>query len=296
MPRYFLLLLVVAVSSAWDVDPRCLNRRGLEYFDEDEMFEEPEFEDDENFEEEEIRHLTDSELSSGLRFNMKIHWQEGYCWQDEWEERNWCMQCDGHVCGEGDKLEVQVCEKVTQQEFSWVPTDVGGRLKVADKNLCFQHINRTMYRLEVCSSSEKQVLVGFSASTPFELYPHKLVGKRCFSSQHHPKASEEVMIYRCSAARAAHANFWEVYWPSLGGNSSDSAGSSEGNSTSTYLVTPVRSCSSSNPCGECEGDCDTDSHCEGNLVCFQKDEDVPVPGCRGTDNSRTDYCVDPQNL
>jgi hypothetical protein len=127
------------------------------------------------------------------------------------------MQCDGHVCGEGDKLEVQVCENVTQQEFSWVPTDVGGRLKVADKNLCFQHINRTMYRLEVCSSSEKQVLVGFSASAPFELYPHKLVGKRCFSSQHHPKASEEVMIYRCSAARAAHANFWEVYWPSMGG-------------------------------------------------------------------------------
>ncbi|KAI2492543.1 Ricin-type beta-trefoil lectin domain [Fragilaria crotonensis] len=297
MLRYFLLSLVVAASSAWDVDDRCLRRRELESWDEDEPFDEPEFEVDENFEEEEIRHLTDRELASTLRFNMKIHWQEGYCWQEEWKERKWCMECDGDTCGEGDKLELQVCENVARQEFNWVPTSGGGRLKVSNKNLCFERVGTNEYRLKICSSSSKQVLVGFNANKPFELYPRGLEGEKCLSNnRHHPKASEEIFTDRCSNARAAHTNRWEVYWPSSGGSSSGSGGSSGGSSSSKSLVTPVRSCSSSNPCGECEGDCDTDSHCKGNLVCFQKGANTPVPGCRGTDNSKTDFCVDPQNL
>lgn len=45
--------------------------------------------------------------------------------------------------------------------------------------------------------------------------------------------------------------------------------------------------------GICCGDCDVDSDCEGDLICFQRDEYEAVPGCRGgsSDGSRTDYCV-----
>ena len=45
--------------------------------------------------------------------------------------------------------------------------------------------------------------------------------------------------------------------------------------------------------GLCQGDYDNDSDCEGNLVCFQRDEFGEVPGCIGGDydGSRTDYCV-----
>lgn len=47
------------------------------------------------------------------------------------------------------------------------------------------------------------------------------------------------------------------------------------------------------PLGRCEGDCDVDDHCSPGLVCFQRNENEPVPGCAwgNADNSRTDYCV-----
>ena len=45
--------------------------------------------------------------------------------------------------------------------------------------------------------------------------------------------------------------------------------------------------------GRCEGDCDTDEDCEGDLVCFQRSDCMYVPGCDGgfDDYSRSDYCV-----
>ncbi|HEY9708970.1 MAG TPA: hypothetical protein V6D48_12285 [Oculatellaceae cyanobacterium] len=47
--------------------------------------------------------------------------------------------------------------------------------------------------------------------------------------------------------------------------------------------------------GLCEGDCDDDSDCQGNLVCYQRFTGrQPVPGCTGgeLDNSKNDYCVE----
>eukprot|EP00980_Cylindrotheca_fusiformis_P005679 scaffold1184_cov132-Cylindrotheca_fusiformis.AAC.100 len=50
------------------------------------------------------------------------------------------------------------------------------------------------------------------------------------------------------------------------------------------------------PLGLCEGDCDNDSQCQAGLICFQRTGPIPVPGCRGSDSSLTDYCVDPDNI
>ena len=50
------------------------------------------------------------------------------------------------------------------------------------------------------------------------------------------------------------------------------------------LVLPVIKCTKQEPCGECQGDCDVDADCEGDLVCFQKygkaknEEEATVPG------------------
>ena len=44
----------------------------------------------------------------------------------------------------------------------------------------------------------------------------------------------------------------------------------------------------------CGGECDTDTDCEGDLVCFQRNRGDPVPGCSGNDfTSRGDYCIEP---
>lgn len=50
------------------------------------------------------------------------------------------------------------------------------------------------------------------------------------------------------------------------------------------------------PLGLCEGDCDRDADCKGNLVCYQRGANESVPGCSGgkADSSRGDYCVAPR--
>ena len=46
---------------------------------------------------------------------------------------------------------------------------------------------------------------------------------------------------------------------------------------------------------ECEGDCDSDSDCAGDLLCFQRSDSTKVPGCKSggdDDVSGYDYCYD----
>lgn len=48
------------------------------------------------------------------------------------------------------------------------------------------------------------------------------------------------------------------------------------------------------PLFRCQGDCDDDDDCQGNLVCDQREEDDDeVYGCTGTPESDKDYCIDP---
>lgn len=46
------------------------------------------------------------------------------------------------------------------------------------------------------------------------------------------------------------------------------------------------------PLGRCEGDCDNNGDCEGDLICFQRNENDEVPGCRGDADAAMDYCTD----
>lgn len=45
--------------------------------------------------------------------------------------------------------------------------------------------------------------------------------------------------------------------------------------------------------GFCEGDCDEDTDCQGNLICQQRDDLEPIVGCIGEGRSTTDYCRPP---
>jgi len=59
----------------------------------------------------------------------------------------------------------------------------------------------------------------------------------------------------------------------------------------------ARECSIAVKCGECEGDCDVDSHCMGGLKCFSRDDGSvnAVPGCVGLGTPGMDYCYDPDS-
>ena len=48
------------------------------------------------------------------------------------------------------------------------------------------------------------------------------------------------------------------------------------------------------PLLECEGDCDSDSHCADGLTCFQRGNGEIIPGCHGGDMpADSDVCYDP---
>eukprot|EP01084_Bolivina_argentea_P253259 425347_1 len=52
-----------------------------------------------------------------------------------------------------------------------------------------------------------------------------------------------------------------------------------------------------NNLAECEGDCDSDSNCIGDLKCFHRynDDDGGAPRCGGQPTGKWDYCYDPYN-
>eukprot|EP00581_Thalassiosira_minuscula_P031283 CAMPEP_0183763434 /NCGR_PEP_ID=MMETSP0739-20130205/9697_1 /TAXON_ID=385413 /ORGANISM="Thalassiosira miniscula, Strain CCMP1093" /LENGTH=513 /DNA_ID=CAMNT_0026001853 /DNA_START=121 /DNA_END=1662 /DNA_ORIENTATION=+ len=48
------------------------------------------------------------------------------------------------------------------------------------------------------------------------------------------------------------------------------------------------------PLGQCQGDCDSDKDCKGDLVCFDRDgatANAPVPHCSGYDDTGDDFCT-----
>ena len=58
------------------------------------------------------------------------------------------------------------------------------------------------------------------------------------------------------------------------------------------LKVPVRECSSRNPCGRCEGHCQSSDECQSGLVCYDKGgREKPVRGCTGFDRSLTKWCT-----
>ena len=53
------------------------------------------------------------------------------------------------------------------------------------------------------------------------------------------------------------------------------------NNAAKTLTLRNRECSAADPCGNCEGDCDTNEDCDGILQCFLRPDNTPVPGCQG---------------
>ena len=49
------------------------------------------------------------------------------------------------------------------------------------------------------------------------------------------------------------------------------------------------------PLKRCQGDCDNDDECEGDLVCYDQNG-MFVPGCEGQrERAIADYCVRPED-
>jgi len=62
------------------------------------------------------------------------------------------------------------------------------------------------------------------------------------------------------------------------------------------LINRDEACTVDGPCDACEGDCDEDEDCRGELMCKSRDHNAaykPVAGCLGLGEKGTDYCYAP---
>jgi hypothetical protein len=167
---------------------------------------------------------------------MKLYWEQGYFWQEETIEREWCLECttcneltasdtgagcqdsdkDDTTCKAGDQLWIQTCypNNGGNAIFSVVSGPHGEQIKIHGTSLCMERVDIRLIQLNECDDQntvrDVQLWDGFKQSGPFQLAPRNHDGV-CMSQQHHPKANELVYTEVC---RIAH--FWDTgYWQAL---------------------------------------------------------------------------------
>ncbi len=174
---------------------------------------------------------TDSPSSSPTQFSfrLRMHWQRGYFWQDDWSDREmyWCMECASESCEDNDDVYIDHCSDKEKQQFR----KVGNTLRpILDLNLCLTYIGDASHKMVeaklVLSGKEHIILrpcfssrAGYAEQNfedikwngePFELHP---LGRedQCITQWHHPKAQERLYPEDCRVARDEVTHLWETY-------------------------------------------------------------------------------------
>jgi hypothetical protein len=179
-----------------------------------------------------------------------MHWERNYFWQEEYDERQWCLECttcreltksgwgegcddsdnnSGRDCKDKDQLWIQNCNgwkgSKGNTEFEIVrglEFPGADQLKIRDKNLCMERADNIHLHLRGCDPTEvKQLWVGFLVDQPFDLQPLQqnlrpsqyndpVETPRCISQDHHPKKNEILFLEECQKAHFWNTGLWEA--------------------------------------------------------------------------------------
>jgi hypothetical protein len=146
-------------------------------------------------------------------FRLKLYWQQGYFWQEETFEREFCMKCRNGGCYLGNKIYISKCGG-NSQRFDFVTVDDDEVLiKLHGDNLCFERVNKDilMSRCDVSNSRQQWYAnEGGFAGDRFEFSQYGLNGW-CITQRHHPKEDEEVELEPCGQARNGETSYWNRY-------------------------------------------------------------------------------------
>ena len=151
-------------------------------------------------------------------FQLRLHWQSDYFWQETYEETFWCMECakcneygledgdlygcrtpgpSGTSCREGYGIWVRDCrDRAHNYKFNIIKNNRSGdQIRVAGTNLCLSTVERYLELRKCDSSRSRQLFAPITDRNRFELRPYhqrtwsENIGE-CVSQLHHPKDNE----------------------------------------------------------------------------------------------------------
>lgn len=165
---------------------------------------------------------TPSTSTSGS-FRLKIYWEQGYDWQDEYVERFWCLTHSmSGTCWAGldrqsckyNAVYVTRCGNRNQNfQYQYVGNEV--MIKVSGQDKC---LTRSGIHIDLRSCNSGNNMQKFYAPRGdlngyrFEL-SQKSAPRYCLNQDHHPKNAEYVQMFPCSWTRARNSltSYWEKY-------------------------------------------------------------------------------------
>ena len=146
---------------------------------------------------------------------LKLYWEEGYFWQERYEEKWWCMACPDGKCEKNDKMELNNCKKKNDRDATFVvtsPSNAGHQFRVTNTDLCLQKMgDRRAIKLKPCKTNTPlQLFIDYKPDEKFDLRPVEYTG-RCLSNHHHPKAGETIYAETCKKAHRTDTGYWVAY-------------------------------------------------------------------------------------
>lgn len=168
-----------------------------------------------------------------------------------------------------------------------------GLMKVKSKNLCLEPDEDWHYTLQKCNKKNlRQHFMGIDFEDKFQLYNvlHQRGKPRCMTMLHHPLAAndidgEMIIDQPCHRALRTQTNVWVAEYRA-------------------YIDEDLKQTNDDKK-GKCEGFCESDKDCEGDLVCYKRGERgwrtnlemkvdpnpwAQIPGCSGYGEFGKNYC------
>jgi hypothetical protein len=166
------------------------------------------------------------------QFRLRLHWKQGYNWQESYHESWWCLACATcdkslftascdlkEVCEEGMMLGLVGCEpgkggKIQAVEFAihhnLFDKYSGDMISIHQTDLCITRKKRDVY-IEKCTGEKGQRWNGFHPEKEFELQPFGKKDDKCLTQHHHPKRGERIFAEKCATARKTKTSLWIAY-------------------------------------------------------------------------------------
>jgi hypothetical protein len=149
-------------------------------------------------------------------FRLKKTWKEGYRWQEEIRERNWCLTCDEIKCEVGRNITIQPCNDFNTF-FEFTGGQISGKdinfagIKIAKTSLCIELVSNRKIEIQGCNSTSRTQKFNITGGRNFEIIPSYNSG--CLTQQHVPRNYEPIFKSKCAEARRTNTSLFHKYLP-----------------------------------------------------------------------------------